>query len=92
MANVKDEILFLDWKGLVEFTDGCREDMHEPDEQNIEARVVGDHLDNAMGTDIRSEAIEQGYQEFVVVLKRNNKTLKINLANLIALARKAENL
>lgn len=28
---------------------GLRNDWHEPDEQGISARIVGGHLDNAMG-------------------------------------------
>lgn len=75
-------------KDLARFTKDCREDMHEPDEQEISATVVGDHLDNAMGT-----YVEPGkeYQEFVVILKNDKgKTLNVNLASLIALARKAK--
>lgn len=30
-------------------TEKCREDMHEPDKQDISVQVKGDHLDNAMG-------------------------------------------
>ena len=76
-------------KNLIRFTKTCREDMHEPDENGISATVIGDHLDNAFGTAIFAEG--RHYQEFVVTL-RNGKgeTLEINLASLIALARKAK--
>ena len=73
---------------LNKFTEGCRDDMHEPDEQGITAIVAGDHLDNAFGDNPN----EVG--EYVVVLKREFSNGHIgvecfNLANLIALARKA---
>lgn len=81
-------------KRLQEITNNCRFDMHEPDEQDLEARVVGDHLDNAFGERIDEEMLEGGYQEFVVVLqKRDSQGRRIierfNLATLIALARLA---
>lgn len=68
-------------------TDGCRPDMHEPDEQGITAEVFGDHLDNACG-----EMLDSG--EFVVELKRARpgkapEFAHFNLATLIALARRA---
>lgn len=72
---------------LLDITKGCRVDMHEPDEQDISALVVGDHLDNAFGEIIAGDAIKQGYQEYVVVLKRGIETEAFNLASLIALAR-----
>ena len=74
-------------KELKEFTKECRPSMHEPDEQDIEARVVGDHLDNAFGNNIRQKAVEDGYQEYVIVLRKGTEQFKINLADLIALAR-----
>jgi len=73
-------------KLLKKFLEPCRLDMHEPDEQDVSAKVVGDHLDNAMGDYINPEG---KYQEFVIVLKKGKKTLNVNLANLIALARLA---
>lgn len=78
-----------DLKRLINFTKGCRDDMHEPDEQGLKARVVGDHLDNAFGDQVRADAIVQGFQEYVVILERNGETEPFNLATLIALARKA---
>lgn len=81
---------------LLRITADCRSDMHEPDEQHIKVRIVGDHFDNAFREDIRKEAIEQGYQEFVVIIEReiydhgqfvDKVTEKFNLATLIAYAR-----
>ncbi len=76
---------------LSAITDGCRDDMHEPDEQGLSARVVGTHLDNAFGESITGEFLERGYQEIVVILERDSdgRVEKFNLASLIALARKA---
>jgi hypothetical protein len=75
---------------LKEFTKKCNIEMHEPDEQGIGAQVVGNHLDNASGYEIREEAVKEGYQEFVVILTKDGSELKINLADLIALARLAD--
>jgi len=74
---------------LLTATEGCRPDMHEPDEQDISVRVIGDHLDNACGTEIREGDIIHGYQEIVVLLKRAGSLYRFNLADLIALARMA---
>lgn len=80
-----------DLQRLQEITSGCRPDMHEPDEQGLKARVVGDHLDNACGNYIAESAIVGGFQEFVIILERftGDKiiTEKFNLANLLAIAR-----
>lgn len=82
-----------DLKRLLEITAPCRDDMHEPDNEGVKCRVIGDHLDNAFGNRVETESIVGGYQEFVVVLERftGERTLieKFNLANLIALARRA---
>jgi hypothetical protein len=77
---------------LTKFTNACRDDMHEPDEQNVSAHVVGYSLDNAFGDGILPRAIEEGWQEFVVVLKKDGglATERFNLATLIALARQAK--
>lgn len=76
-------------KQLRDFTKACRSDMHEPDEQGIKARIVGDHLDNACGNHIVTDAIINGYQEFVVILENDKgESHLINLATLIALARR----
>lgn len=80
-----------DIRKLVAITEGCRPDMHEPDEQDLKCWVVGDHLDNAFGNSIRPSAIVQGHQEYVVCLERftGNEFLteQFNLATLIAWAR-----
>lgn len=74
-------------------TDGCLTDMHEPDNEEIKVRIVGDHLDNACGDFISLDAIVRGYQEYVVCFERvvDEKLVydNFNLATLIALARLA---
>ena len=70
------------------FTKNCRIDMHEPDEQEITASVVGNIFDNAFGEDIDIKQIISGVQELVVTLKHPEMGyFKINLATLTALAR-----
>lgn len=76
-----------------------RPDWHEPDEVGINARIVGDHLDNAFGSKVepictRSDGSEMA--EFNVVLVRetlgvDNEEVKediavVNLATLLAIA------
>ena len=69
-------------KKLQDFTKDCRPDMHEPDEQGIFAFCIGERLDNAMG-----DTGECG--EMIVILRNDDGgELKINLADLIALARR----
>lgn len=79
---------------LLKITDGCRPDMHEPDEQGLSASVVGTVLDNAMGNRIDPFLIFNGAQEIVVILDRQTDEGRIteafNLATLIALARMAD--
>jgi hypothetical protein len=76
---------------LLNITDMCRDDMHEPDEQGLSARIIGDHLDNACGEDIRAEAQINGFQEFVIILDLKAsprfEQARFNLSTLIALAR-----
>lgn len=71
-------------QALLQQTEGCRDDMHEPDEQEVTARVRGRKLDNAMGADP-----ETNNGELTVGIKRNGVNLWFNLADLIALARVA---
>ncbi len=68
-------------------TKKCRADMHEPDKQDLNFFIGGDHLDNAMGDNpkynngehyLGIEDMEDGHVEY------------FNLATLIALARKAK--
>jgi len=80
---------FTDLERLKAVTHDCRDDMHEPDEQGVSARVVGYVLDNAHGEEVRVDAIIDGWQELVVVLERDGLLHQFNLAMLIALARKA---
>ena len=75
---------------LLSITEGCRPDMHEPDEQGLSARVVGTILDNAFGDHIFEDLPGRDYQEIVIVLERDGRVEKFNLASLIALARKAQ--
>lgn len=79
---------------LRDVTEGCLEDMHEPDEQGIRAHIVGTHLDNAFGEHIDERLINTGSQEYVVIIERcpeqgHQMIERFNLATLIALARKA---
>ena len=74
-------------KNLLKVTEECRDDMHEPDEQGLSARVVGYELDNAMGSSVTADAIIGGYQELVVVLNIRDEEHLFNLADIIALAR-----
>lgn len=72
---------------LQEATKHCRPDMHEPDEQGINAIVRGNHLDNAMG-----DNPEHNINELTVGIVHEDDTTNpewFNLATLIALARKA---
>ncbi len=71
-------------KRLQNVTSGCRGDMHEPDNQDVFAKVEGMHLDNAFGED-------GGWRgEFVITITKGDEQERFNLATLIALARKAE--
>ena len=66
---------------LVEMTEGCALDMHEPD--SVTAMVTGNYLDNAMGAQPFSG-------EYCVRLTQDNGSEWFNLADLIALARLAD--
>lgn len=72
---------------LLEITEGCRADMHEPDEQDVSAHVLGNLLDNARGETVCAHDIVSGHQELIVVISREGKQESFNLATLIALAR-----
>jgi len=59
---------------------GLRSDWHEPDEREISARVVGDHLDNAMGP-----TVDRNCGELNVVLTKDGEDVAVvNLATLLA--------
>lgn len=64
-----------------------RKDWHEPDEVDIDARVVGDHLDNAFGDEVKPTIRMYPSQEYVVILtKAGQEVGRINLATLLAVA------
>ena len=68
---------------LLEITKDCRDDMHEPDEQDLTCMVSGFHLDNAVGDNPTSN-----FGEFTVGIGKGDGTKQwFNLATLIALAR-----
>ncbi len=85
-------------KRLLQITEGCREDMHEPGEQNLDASVIGTHFDNCFGESIFPTGPGDFPQEIVVILRKEDRTEdgvrmikeSFNLATLIALARKAK--
>jgi hypothetical protein len=86
-SNAMPAITLSETRNLLrEVTKGCRPDMHEPDNQGLQAQVIGWELDNAFGNQI---TIEKGFQEFVVILERDGKRTCFNLATIIALARLA---
>lgn len=74
---------------LAAFADkfGLRFDWHEPDEQEMTVKVVGESFDNAMGTQPWPD-MEGGYrQEITVALLHEGLCVAvINLANLLAWA------
>jgi hypothetical protein len=60
---------------------GVRHDWHEPDNNDVSAFVVGDHLDNAMGS--RGDA----HGERVVKITKGDEVVAaVNLATLLAFA------
>ena len=96
-------------KRLQDFTKGCREDMHEPDEQEVDAefgpqfrfRGDGPHkikLDNASNPNpdyhdqyhLQMESMDMGF--WLLREVEDGKTVRewFNLADIIALARKAK--
>ncbi len=69
---------------LAEFADRhmLRADWHEPDEVTVDARVIGDHLDNAMGPRIDGNCGELN----VVLTYDGDDEAVVNLADLLAWA------
>lgn len=67
-------------------TADCRDDMHEPDNVGIDARVTGFHLDNAMGDNPISNC---GEYTVGIANDKTGETEWFNLATLIAMARRA---
>lgn len=73
-------------QGLKDFTAECNSEMHDTGNQSdFRALLVGTHLDNAMGGDYTRSCGEY----HLLLTKADGKTLDINLADLIALARRA---
>jgi len=71
-----------------EFAEGIRSDFHEPDEQEIEfIGCIGTKLDNAFGSKIYPNRLEDGYQEVVILVRKQNKNYQFNLADIFALAK-----
>ena len=90
MSNEQKEML----ERLVSITSGCRSDMHEPNEKGMTAGVIGTKFNNSIGDEICNQSIEDGFQEIVVILRREHEGLylteRLNLATLISLARMAK--
>lgn len=79
-------------KHLQQVTKDCRENMHEPDEQNLTVLIRGHIFDNSMGShpDKNQGEITIGFvDDTVPPYLQDEKAEWFNLANLIALARKA---
>lgn len=80
-----DAILKQKKQDLIDFKRnfGLRDDWHEPDEQDISARVTGLYFDNACGDDPSTND-----NELTVVLYKDDhcRVFAINLATLLAIA------
>ena len=76
---------------------GVRPDWHEPDEQEVNARIIGSHLDNAMGADPDADKKVDVYHrpdgsvrtlhwgEYNVVISQKDKDVAVvNLATLLS--------
>lgn len=74
-----------------------RPDWHEPDEQEVNARIIGSHLDNAMGADPDAdEKVDVSHypdgsvrtlhwgEYNVVITKKGKDVAVVNLAELLA--------
>ena len=78
---------------LLQITEGCRENMHEPDEQGLSAKVFGSRLDNAFPTKGKFVNVHQDGELKVKLIREYDDEVEssyFNLADLIALARKAQ--
>lgn len=69
---------------------GMREDWHEPDQQGIGARIIGTHLDNAMGSTTRHEGEKHGEFNIVLTMEMGATETRdvavVNLATLLSWA------
>lgn len=88
MSNWNTNRLMEMKKNIQSMTEYCRDDMHEPDEAGITAKVFNSNgsFDNAMGNDPSDGEIivrlTNTHPDFL-----QTSTLDINLADLIALVR-----
>jgi len=79
MKNWEIDLFAGDLRKLRFVTSACRYDMHEPDEQGVTALVTGTRLDNAgVAGEINIHLNREG-----------GRSMTIDLASLIALARMA---
>ncbi len=82
-------------ENLLDITRGLPSDLHEPDEQGLTAIVTGLKLDNAGGNQRELVRETPDAEEIMVTLRRDidgggwYSQIQINLATLIALARRA---
>lgn len=78
---------------LLQITEGCRDNMHEPDEQGLSAKVFGNRLDNAFPTKGKFVNVHPDSEIKVKLTREYDDEVEasfFNLADLIALARKAQ--
>ena len=73
---------------------GLRRDWHEPDEQEVSARLVGTHLDNAMGPGfIRGKSdteLEDPMTEFYAIIEHDGEQVAaVSICSLLAWASEA---
>ena len=74
-----------------------RPDWHEPDEQEVNARIIGSHLDNAMGADPDADEKVDVYHDpdgsvrtlhwgeyNIVITKKGKDVAVVNLAELLS--------
>lgn len=92
MSEIKRINTKVDLKQLAQDL-GVRHDWHEPDEQEVTARVKGAHLDNAFGStakDYISHDYAEGpvdYGEYNVIISQDGQEVAVvNLASLLAFA------
>lgn len=62
-----------------------RPDWHEPDEQEVDVRIRGNHLDNAMGSTMRDIGDDNEAGEYNIVITREGRDVAVvNLATLLS--------
>lgn len=75
-------IFVEDSNRLLTATKACRIDMHEPYNQDVNAEIHGNHLDNAMGSNPNHNC-----GEYTIEINAKGITTYHNLADILALAR-----